>query len=241
MSVAERVKIFADGADIAGITALASDAAIRGFTTNPTLMRAAGVKDYERFAKEALATVRDRPFSFEVFADEPGEMRQQARRLAALAPNLYVKIPVTNTAGESTAPLVRALVGEGVKLNITALLTPAQVETVSEALRGTPHSFISVFAGRIADTGRDPLPIMKQALDIMRSQPGLELIWASSREVYNIYQAAEIGCHAITVSHDLLKKLSLGGKDLAELSLETVRMFHADAKAAGFQLPASSP
>ena len=238
MSIADRVKIFADGADITGIAALARNPAIKGFTTNPTLMRAAGVRDYEGFAREALDLVRDRPFSFEVFADDAGEMRGQARRLAALAPNLYVKIPVTNTAGESTAPLIRALVGEGVKLNITALLTPAQVATVSEALGASPHSFISVFAGRIADTGRDPLPIMKEALDIMRGQPGLELIWASSREVYNIYQAAEIGCHAITVSHDLLKKLSLGGKDLLELSLETVRMFHADATASGFRLAA---
>src|SRR5262245_21774037 len=229
MSVAERVKIFADGADIEGIAALARSPAIRGFTTNPTLMRAAGVKEYEPFAREALAIVRDRPFSLEVFADDTAGMRRQALLLAAMADNVYVKIPITNTQGDSCAPLIRKLAAEGVRLNVTALLTLRQVAVSTEALEGSAHSFISVFAGRIADTGRDPLPVMQRALEIMRGQPRLELIWASPREVFNIYQAAAIGCHAITVGHDLLRKLSLEDRDLDAFSLETVRMFHADA------------
>jgi transaldolase len=236
MSVAERVKIFADGADIEGIAALSRNPVIKGFTTNPTLMRVAGVTDYLQFARAVLSIVRSHPISLEVFADEPDEMHRQALLLSGLSGNVYVKIPVTNTRGESCAALIRSLVAEGVKLNVTALLTLPQVAIVAEALRGSAHAFISVFAGRIADTGRDPLPIMQAALDIMREQPALELIWASPREVYNIYQAAAIGCHAITVSADLLRKLNLGGKDLDEYSLETVRMFYTDAAAAGFKL-----
>jgi len=236
MTVAERVKIFADGADIQGIAALARNPVIKGFTTNPTLMRAAGVTDYLQFARAVLSIERSRPISFEVFADEPEEMRRQAILLSGLSANVYVKIPVTNTRGESCAALIRSLVAEGVRLNVTALLTLPQVLTVADALRDSAHAFISVFAGRIADTGRDPLPVMQGALDIIGRQHELELIWASPREVYNIYQAAAIGCHAITVSSDLLMKLNLGGKDLDEFSLETVRMFHADAAAAGYRL-----
>jgi transaldolase len=237
--ISDRIRLFADGADLAGIARLAADPAIRGFTTNPTLMRAAGVADYEGFAREAAALVAPRPLSLEVFADDFAGMRAQAGRLAAFGANVYVKIPVTDTQGQGSEALIRALVAEGVRLNVTALLTLEQVAAVRDALRGTPHSFVSVFAGRIADTGRDPVPAMRAALAALAPDPALELIWASSREVYNIYQAAEIGCPVITVTADLLRKLSLEGKDLAALSLDTVRMFRNDALAAGYSLSTS--
>lgn len=231
-----RTKIFADGADEAGIVRLAADPIIRGFTTNPTLMRAAGIEDYEAFARRVLDRVPGFPISFEVFADEFDEMERQARRIAAWGDSVYVKIPITNTRGEPSGDLLHRLAADGVHLNVTALLTLDQVACAAEWLSGGPSSFISVFAGRIADTGRDPVPLMRRALEIMAPQPQLELIWASPREILNVMQADEIGCHVITVTHDLLKKLSLIGRDLAEFSLDTVRMFHRDASAAGFRL-----
>ena len=230
------VRIFADGADKRGILDLYRNPLIQGFTTNPTLMRGAGITDYEAFARDVLAEIPDRPFSLEVFSDEFDQMGRQARKLAALAPNVYVKIPITNTRGASSAALVRELTGEGIKLNVTALMTVEQVRTTTEALAGSPSAYISVFAGRVADAGVDPLPLMREALAVMRSQPQLELIWASPREIFNLVQADQIGCHIITVTHDLLKKLPGLGKDLTEFSLDTVKMFHRDALAAGYTL-----
>jgi transaldolase len=209
---------------------------IQGFTTNPTLMRKAGITDYEAFARDILTAIPDRPISFEVFADEFDEMERQAERIATWGENVYVKIPVTNTRGESAAPLVERLAGRGVKQNVTALMTLAQVREITEALAAGPAANISVFAGRVADTGVDPLPMMREALEIMRPYPQLELIWASPRELLNIVQASEIGCHIITVTSDILNKLPLIGKDLGEYSLDTVKMFRNDALASGFGL-----
>jgi transaldolase len=231
-----RVGIFADGADLNGVLALSRHPLIRGFTTNPTLMHAAGVRDYETFARELLEHIPDRPVSFEVFADEFGEMERQARMIASWGDNVYVKIPVTNTRAESSTELVRRLVDRGVQLNVTAVLSPAQVCAVTTVLAGGPPSYLSVFAGRIADTGRDPVPLMTEALEVIRPWPSIRLIWASPREVLNILQADAIGCHVITVTHELLAKLPGVGKGLDQLSLETVRMFHRDAEAAGFAL-----
>ena len=231
-----QVKIFADGADEAGIAALAAEPIIKGFTTNPTLMRAAGIDDYESFARRVLGRVPGFPISFEVFADEFDEMERQAHRIAAWGDSVYVKIPITNTRGEPSGELLRKLAADGIHLNVTALLTLDQVSCATEWLADGPASYISVFAGRIADTGRDPVPLMRRALEIMAPQPHLELIWASPREILNVVQAHEIGCHVITVTHDLLKKLPTIGRDLAEFSLDTVRMFHRDALAAGFSL-----
>ena len=230
-----KIKIFADGADKRGILDLYKNPLIQGFTTNPTLMRQAGITDYEAFAREILAEVPDRPFSLEVFSDDFDEMGRQARKLAALGPNVYVKIPITNTKGASAAPLVRQLTRENIKLNVTALMTVDQVRTAAAALVGSPSAYISVFAGRVADTGVDPLPIMRESLAVMRPQPQLELIWASPREIFNLVQADGIGCHIITITHDLLKKLPSLGKDLTEFSLDTVKMFHRDALAAGYR------
>jgi transaldolase len=230
-----RVKIFADGADRGGILDLYRNPLIQGFTTNPTLMRKAGIVDYEAFAREMLAEIPDRPFSLEVFSDEFDEMARQARKLAALGSNVYVKIPITNTRGESSAALIRELTAEGIKLNVTALMTIEQTRTSAEALRGTPSAYISIFAGRVADAGLDPVPVMREALEIMRPQPQLELIWASPREIYNLVQADQIGCHIITITHDLLKKVAGLGKDLTEFSLDTVKMFYRDAQAAGYK------
>ncbi len=236
MSAAKlRTKIFADGADRRGILDLYRNPLIQGFTTNPTLMRQVGITDYEAFAREILAEVPDRPFSLEVFSDDFGEMAAQARKLTALGPNVYVKIPVTNTRGESAAALVRQLTQENIKLNVTALMTVDQVRTMTAALEGSPSAYISVFAGRVADAGVDPLPIMQESLAVMKSQPQLELIWASPREIFNLVQADRIGCHIITITHDLLKKLPNLGKDLTEFSLDTVKMFHRDALAAGYR------
>jgi transaldolase len=234
-AAALRVAIFADGADLPGIVALARDPLIKGFTTNPTLMRAAGVSDYEAFARDVLAAVPELPVSFEVFADDFETMTHQARRIATWGDNVYVKIPVTDTKGRSTEPVLREL-SRSVQLNVTAMFTPDQVRSVSRLLAGGQPAFLSVFAGRIADSGRDPLPIMQECLEVAAPYPNLKLIWASPREVLNIVQADEIGCHIITVTHDLLKKLPGLGKDLDQFSLETVQMFHRDATAAGFSL-----
>jgi transaldolase len=231
-----KVKIFADGADKAALLELYKDPVIQGFTTNPTLMRKAGVSDYEAFARDVLREVKDRPISFEVFSDEFAEMETQAMKLASWGQNVYVKIPVTNTRGESSAALIRRLAGRGVKVNATAILTLAQVQEIARSLAGGPPSIISVFAGRIADTGVDPLPIMKAALETIAPYPNIEIIWASPREVLNIVQADQIGCHIITVTGDLLKKLPVLGRGLDEMSLDTVRMFHRDAAAAGYTL-----
>jgi len=231
-----RVQIFADGADLPGIVEMGRRPYIKGFTTNPTLMRKAGVLDYRAFAKDVLAAVPSRPISFEVFADEFQEMERQAREIATWGECVFVKIPVTDTRGESAAPLIRRLASDGIQLNVTALLTLEQVETVSAALGDGAPSFISVFAGRLADTGRDPLPLLARALEVMRNAPRQQLIWASPREVLNILQADAVGCHVITVTNDLLQKLPLVGKDPLQFSLETVRMFHDDAKKAGYTL-----
>jgi len=231
-----RVQVFADGADRAGIEALAHNPVIRGFTTNPTLMRASGVSDYEAFARDVLGLVGDRPISFEVFADDFGEMIRQGRRIAAWGPQVFVKIPVTNTRGNPSSDVLRTLSSEGVQLNVTAMTTPEQVERVVACLDLGARHFVSLFAGRIADTGRDPLPLVRRCLEILQPRPEVRLIWASPREILNVIQADEVGCHVITVTHDLLKKLSLLGKDLDEYSLETVQMFHRDGVSAGFEL-----
>jgi transaldolase len=230
------VSVFADGADIASIRKLADDPLIAGFTTNPTLMRRAGVDDYAQFARELLECVTDRPISFEVFSDDFGEMGRQARKIASWADNVYVKIPITNTEGASSLDLARRLTNDGVKINITALLTNEQVNAAAAALEGGSPAFVSVFAGRIADTGREPEPIMVRALETLRPLRDVQLIWASPREVLNIIQADRIGCHIITVTHDLLAKVALLGCDLTDFSLDTVRMFHRDAAAAGYML-----
>lgn len=231
-----RVKIFADGADLDAILRLADDPLMRGFTTNPSLMWKAGLTDYAEFAERLLTQITDRPVSFEVFADEPTEMRRQALRIASWGDNVYVKIPVSTTSGEPTTPLVRELTEEGVKLNVTALMTPRQVSAVAAALQDGAPSIVSVFAGRIADAGVDPMPIMREARGILESVPQAELLWASAREILNVVQADAVGCHIITLTHDLLGKLATLGKDLDEFSLDTVRMFHRDAAAAGFTL-----
>jgi transaldolase len=229
-------RIFADGADLEGIVALAADPRIQGFTTNPTLMRKAGLAGYAEFAHALLERVTQHPISFEVCADEPVEIGRQARLIAGWGENVYVKVPVTTTSGESLAPLVRELSEEGVKINVTALFTTAQVELITAAVKDGAPSNISVFAGRIADAGVDPLPIMARSVEVMAAAPRAELIWASPREILNLVQADSIGCHIITITHDLLKKLDGLGKSLEQFSLETVRMFHDDALAAGFTL-----
>ncbi|HXK07847.1 MAG TPA: transaldolase [Verrucomicrobiae bacterium] len=229
-------RIFADGADKAAMLELYALPYIKGFTTNPTLMRKAGINDYEWFARDILQAIPDRPISFEVFADDCAEMSRQARRIASWGSNVYVKIPVTNTKAESSAGLVRQLAQEGIKLNVTAMMPLDQVRDIGAALADGPAACISVFAGRIADTGVDPVPLMAAALEMIRSYPNIELIWASPRELLNIFQADAIGCHIITVTNDILKKLPLVGKDLHEYSLDTVKMFHQDAVSSGFTL-----
>ena len=231
------IKIFADGADLEGIIDLYRKPFIQGLTTNPTLMRKVGVSDYEVFARSVLESVTDKPISFEVFSDEFPEMRRQALKIRDWQDNVYVKIPITNTRAESAIDLIRDLAAEGVKLNVTAILTRGQVEAVAGALNREIPSVVSVFAGRVADTGVDPLPLMKESLELISALPKAELLWASVREVLNIFQAAACGCHIVTVPHDILAKATkLGGMDLEELSLDTVRMFYADAVAAGFKL-----
>ncbi len=235
-----RVKIFADGADLAGILALYSNPLIKGFTTNPTLMRKAGIEDYETFARAVLAAVPDRPVSFEIFADEPVEMMRQARMIASWGDNVFVKIPVTTTDGSSCGKLIHWLSSEGLKLNVTALFTLDQVREVTECLDRTTPACVSVFAGRIADTGLDPVPLMRQAVQILKARPKAELIWASPRELLNIFHADEVGCQIITVTNDILAKLGLVGKDLATYSLETVTMFRNDAVSAGYTIGESA-
>ncbi len=230
------VKIFADGADKAGMLEMAAKPHIAGLTTNPTLMNKAGIKDYRAFAKDILSVIKDKPISFEVFCDDFPTMERQAREIAGWGSNVYAKIPVTNCAGEPAYGLIRTLAKAKVKQNVTALMTLGQVRDVSNALGDDAPCNISVFAGRIADTGRDPLPLMAAAVEMMKPYPNQELIWASPRELLNIFQADDIGCHIITVTNDVLKKLSLVGKDLNQYSLETVKMFYADATAAGFEI-----
>jgi transaldolase len=231
-----RTKIYADGANLQGILDFLTDPRISGFTTNPTLMHAAGITDYEAFARGLLEEVTTHPISLEVFADDPDEIRRQARLIAEWGENVYVKIPVTTTTGAPLTELVRELSGDGVKLNVTAMFTLAQVEAITEAVRDGAPSNLSIFAGRIADAGVDPVPIMREAIQIMAAAPRAECIWASPREVLNLVQADSVGCHIITMTHDLLKKLGGLGKDLQQFSLETVQMFFRDAESAGFKL-----
>jgi transaldolase len=236
-----RVKIFADGADLASIATLYRNPLVKGFTTNPTLMRKAGIDDYESFARALLSQIPDRPVSLEVFADDFPEMARQARTIASWGPNVNVKLPVTTTDGTFCGPLIRTLSADGVTLNVTAVLALDQVRAISECLApGTP-AIVSVFAGRIADTGVDPVPLMREAVEVLRARPRAELIWASPRELLNVFQADEIGCHIITVTSDILGKLALVGKDLAAYSLETVAMFRSDAIAAGYSIGTAVP
>lgn len=231
------IKIFADGADLEGIIDLYRKPYIKGLTTNPTLMRKVGITDYEVFARSVLESVTDKPISFEVFSDEFPEMRRQALKIRDWRDTVYVKIPITNTRGDSALPLIAELANENVKINVTAILTEEQVGGVAGALRKDVPAVVSVFAGRIADTGVDPIPVMKKSLHLLRDLTEAELLWASVREVLNIFQAADCGCHIVTVPHDILAKAAkLGGVDLAALSLDTVNMFFQDATAAGFKL-----
>jgi transaldolase len=231
-----KIAIYADGADVRDMVAAVDAGLVRGFTTNPTLMRKSGISDYESFAREALDATRGMPISFEVFADEFDEMERQARLIATWGDGVYVKIPITNTKGESSFDLIRRLSAAGVKLNVTAILTLQQVRDVVEALHPETPAIVSVFAGRIADTGRDPVPLMREAKAICGARPKAELLWASPRELLNIFQAEECGCDIITCTGEILKKLAMVGKPLEELSLDTVKMFYNDAAAAGFRL-----
>jgi transaldolase len=235
-----RVKIFADGADLKGMKEAAAQPLVKGFTTNPTLMRQAGVSDYKAFALEVLKLLPDRPVSFEVFADDFPTMEAQGREIASWGDNVYVKVPVTNTKGEFAGPLMTRLSSSGIKLNVTAIMTNEQVKAVAAALAKDVPAIVSVFAGRIADTGRDPVPLMSEAVALLKDRPQAELLWASPRELLNIFQADEIGCHIITVTGDVIRKLALVGKDLDGYSLETVAMFYRDAQTAAFTIPIGS-
>ena len=231
-----KVRIFADGADKKGMLEVYRHPHIKGFTTNPTLMRKAGLIDYEAFAKDILSVIPDRSISFEVFADDFAEMERQARRITPWGKHVSVKIPITNTKRESSIPLIRKLSQDGIVLNVTAMFTLQQVQDVVDAVKGGAPCFVSVFAGRIADTGRDPVPLMAEAVKRLQEAPNTELIWASPRELLNIFQADDIGCHVITVTNDILKKLPLVGKDMDDYSLETVKMFYDDGQAAKYRL-----
>lgn len=231
-----RVKIYADGADLPSLLALYSKPYVHGFTTNPTLMHKAGIRDYRAFAAQVVEAIPDRPVSFEVFSDEFPEMERQAREIASWGRNVFVKIPVTNTRRESSSELVRRLAGDGISLNVTALMTLRQVEDVTESLRDGAPGYVSVFAGRVADTGQDPVPVMAQAVQIVGRVPGTQLIWASPRELFNVFQADAVGCHIITVTPEILRKISMIGYDPDELSLDTVKMFYDDARKAGYVL-----
>ena len=233
------VKIFADGADLQSIRTLYTQPFVKGFTTNPTLMRQAGISNYKSFALDVLKIVPDRPVSFEVFADDIPSMEAQAFEIASWGKNVNVKIPITNTKGESTAPLVQRLSNKGVICNVTAMFTIAQVQEIINVLNTETPAILSIFAGRIADTGLDPVPLMQEAVTIASVKPKAEILWASPRELLNIFQANEVGCHIITVTHDVLKKLSGVGKDLNVFSLETVSMFYNDAKTAGYTIDIS--
>jgi transaldolase len=236
MSIIKQIKIFADGAELKSILALYKNPLIKGFTTNPTLMRKAGIEDYQAFARQLVAVIPDRPISFEVFADDFDEMIAQGRVISSWGEHVNVKIPVTTTNGVFTGPVISTLAAAGVIVNVTAIMTAEQVQRVAECLAPKVPAIVSVFAGRVADTGRDPIPVMLASLRALSGRPKAELLWASPRELLNIFQADEIGCHIITVSHDVLAKLSLIGKDLDEYSLETVKMFYRDATAAGFKI-----
>lgn len=236
-----KVKLFCDAANIESLLAMYSKPYVQGFTTNPSLMRKAGVQNYEAFARSVVRSIPDRPISFEVFADDEAGMEWQARHIAAWGKNVYVKIPVTNTQGFSTASLVRRLAKDGIMLNVTALLTLGQVERVAEALDPKTPAIVSVFAGRIADTGVDPIPVMRRAVEILKPLPKAELLWASSRELLNVFHAEESGTHIITATPDILSKIGTVGKDLTTYSLETVRMLYNDALAAGFSLDVIAP
>lgn len=229
-------RVFADGADRSSMLELSRHPLVTGFTTNPTLLKQAGVTDFEVFARDILAHIPDRPVSLEVFADDFAEMARQARKMSSWGANVFVKIPVTNTKGESTHALIKSLAGDGVNINATAVMSLDQVEEVATALSHGPPSFISVFAGRIADTGRDPVPMMQSALTAISGLPQIELIWASPREIFNLYQAISIGCHVVTLPHSLLDKLHLFQKDLVDFSLDTVKMFYEDGLKAGFKV-----
>jgi len=231
-----KIKIFADGADLKSISELRKNSLIKGFTTNPTLMRKSNVKDYRVFAADIIRIIKEHPVSFEVFSDEFKIMEKQAMQIASWGTNVYVKIPITNTRGEDAGPLVRRLTNAGIKVNVTALTTTKQVEHIVNYLAEDMPSYVSVFAGRIADTGRDPMPMIAESMQILRKRPSAELIWASPRELLNIFQAESVGCHIITVSTDLLAKLPIIGKDLIEYSMETVQMFYRDAVQAGFNI-----
>lgn len=231
-----RIKLYADGADLNGMIEEYKKGIAKGFTTNPTLMRKAGVKSYEEFARAAIKAIPDLPISFEVFSDDLAGMEREARKIASWGNNVYIKIPVTNTKGESTAPLIKKLSSDGLKLNVTAILTLEQVKTVAQALSPETPSIVSVFAGRIADTGVDPVPLMRESVKVLKSNPKAELLWASTRELLNLMQAESCGCHIITITNDIFKKVSLVGKNLNQLSLETVQMFYADAKSAGYNI-----
>ena len=231
-----RIDLYADGADVRDMVAARESGVVRGFTTNPTLMRKSGITDYEAFAKDALKAVSGMPISFEVFADDFAEMERQAKKIATWGDAVFVKIPITNTKGESAVPLIKRLADARVKLNITAILTLDQVRNVVDALHPDVPAVVSVFAGRIADTGRDPVPLMREAAAIVSRKPKAQLLWASPRELLNVIQADECGCHIITVTSDILKKLAMIGKPLEDLSLDTVKMFFNDASAAGFKL-----
>lgn len=231
-----RIKLYADGADLGSMIEEYKKGIVSGFTTNPTLMKKAGVTRYEDFAQAALKAIPDLPISFEVFSDDLAGMEREAQKIGSWGKNVYIKIPVTNTKGESTTPLVKKLSHEGLKLNVTAILTYDQVKTVASALSRDTPSIVSVFAGRIADTGVDPVPVMRDSATLLRSNPKAELLWASSRELLNVLQAQSCGCHIITVTNDILKKVPLVGKDLNQLSLETVQMFYSDAQSAGYKI-----
>lgn len=231
-----KIKIFADGAELKSMVEAYKGGIVKGFTTNPTLMQKGGVTDYETFAKEVLKNIPDCPISFEVFSDEFDEMERQARKISSWGQNVTVKIPITNTRQETSIPLIKRLSDSGLKLNITAILTLDQVRAVKEALNPKVYNIVSVFAGRIADTGRDPMPYMKEAAEILKPLKNTNLLWASSRELLNIFQAEACGCQIITVTNDILKKLKMVGKDLSELSLDTVKMFREDALKAGFNI-----
>jgi len=230
------IKLYADGADIKEMTGMYRQGIVKGFTTNPTLMRKAGVENYEAFAREALSEITDLPISFEVFSDDFEAMEKEALRIMSWGDNVNVKIPITNTRGESSIPLIKRLSKKRVSLNITAMMTNAQVKEVVEVIEPGVRTIVSVFAGRIADSGRDPVPYMKEAVEIAKARPDAEVLWASSRELLNIFQAEESGCHIITVTTNLLKKLPNVGRDLTEFSLDTVKMFHRDAAAAGYKI-----
>lgn len=231
-----KIKIFADGADLQGMLEMNANPLIRGLTTNPTLMRKAGISDYRSFAQEVLKEITEKPISFEIFSDELEDMKRQGTDIASWGENVYVKIPVTTTSGESTASVIEYLVNRDTKVNVTALMTESQVSVIAGLLNPSIPSYVSVFAGRIADTGRNPIPIMEEAINVLKVTPCCELIWASPRELLNIFQADEIGCHIITVSNDILNKLKFVGYDLTNFSLDTVKMFRNDAMAAGYLL-----